>query len=69
MLNNTNVLSYNAHLKEFAESYGCKYIDIHSYMADSTGGLAKKFCADKYVHLTNEGAKRWVAVLKAYTEY
>lgn len=68
-LNNTNVLKYNAQLKAFAESNGYKYIDVHPYMQDSTGGLATCYCSDSYVHLTNEGAQRWIAVLKAYTGY
>lgn len=68
-LNNENVLKYNAQLKNFAESNGYKYIDIHPYMQDSTGGLATCYCSDSYVHLTNEGAQRWIAVLKAYTGY
>ena len=68
-LNNANVLKYNEKLQNFAQNNGCKYIDIHPYMQDSTGGLATVFCSDKYVHLTNEGAQRWIAVLKAYTGY
>lgn len=68
-LNNANVLKYNAQLKAFAESNGYKYIDVHPYMQDSTGGLATCYCSDSYVHLTNEGAQRWIAVLKAYTGY
>ncbi|MBR4972428.1 MAG: hypothetical protein IKY59_05605 [Oscillospiraceae bacterium] len=68
-LTNKNADKYNARLKEFAEQNGCKYIDIASYMKDETNGLATKFCSDEYVHLSTAGAKRWVAVLKAYTEY
>ena len=68
-LTNANVLKYNEKLRNFAQNNGCKYIDIHPYMQDSTGGLATIFCSDKYVHLTNEGAQRWIAVLKAYTGY
>ena len=68
-LNNANVLAYNEQLKAFADANGCAYIDIHPYMTDSTGGLATKYCADKYVHLTKAGAKTWVAVLKAYSGY
>ena len=68
-LNNSNVNAYNTKLQAFAQSNGCKYIDIFPYMKDSTGGLATEFCSDSYVHLTNEGARRWIAVLKAYTGY
>ena len=68
-LNNTNVVKYNEKLKAFASANGCKFINIHPYMLDSTGGLATMYCSDKYVHLTNAGAKTWIAVLKAYTGY
>lgn len=68
-ITNTNADSYNAKLKTFAESNGCKFIDVASYMKDSTGGLATAFCSDSYVHLTTEGAKTWVQVLKAYKNY
>lgn len=65
-ITNANANSYNAQLKTFAEANGCKFIDIASYMKDSTGGLATAFCSDSYVHLTTDGAKTWVQVLKAY---
>ncbi len=68
-ITNANANSYNAQLKTFAESNGCKFIDVASYMKDSTGGLATAFCSDSYVHLTSEGAKTWIQVLKAYKNY
>lgn len=68
-LNNKRVDEYNAKLKTFAQNNGYKFIDIAPYMKDSTGGLATKFCSDSYVHLTDEGAKTWIKVLKAYTGY
>ena len=68
-LKNPNVNAYNEKLQAFAESNGCKYIDVASYMKDSTGGLATRFCSDSFVHLTDEGAIAWIKVLKAYTGY
>lgn len=68
-LNNANVRIYNSRLKEFAASHDCKFIDIYPYMLDSTGGLVPAYCSDAYVHLTDEGAQRWIDVLKAYTGY
>ena len=68
-LNNKNVDKYNARLETFAAENDCKYIDIASYMKDSTGGLATVFCSDNYVHLTYAATERWVKVLKAYTGY
>ena len=68
-LKNPNVNAYNEKLQAFAESNGCKYIDVASYMKDSTGGLATKFCSDSFVHLTDAGAIVWIKVLKAYTGY
>lgn len=68
-LNNKNVNAYNQKLQAFAQANGCKYIDIASYMRDSTGGLATPYCSDSYVHLTEAGAKAWIQVLMAYTGY
>lgn len=68
-LTNANANTYNAQLKTFAENNGCKFIDVASYMKDSTGGLATAFCSDSFVHVTDAGAKTWVQVLKAYDNY
>lgn len=68
-LNNANVDTYNDRLEEFAAANGCVYIDVASYLKDSTGGLATAFCSDEYVHLTDEGASTWIKVLKAFTGY
>ena len=68
-LNNKNADTYNDLLETFAAENDCKYIDIASYMKDSTGGLATVFCSDNYVHLTYAATERWVKVLKAYTGY
>lgn len=68
-LNTALTEKYNAELKPFAESHGCKFIDVAPYMKDSTGGLATPYCSDKYVHVTDAGADTWIKVLKAYTGY
>lgn len=64
-LNNSRMDQYNARLKTYAQENGCIYIDIASHMKDSTGGLAAQYCSDKYVHLTVEGCKLWIEILKA----
>lgn len=68
-LNNHNADLYNQRLKTFAETNGCRYVDVASYMKDGTGGLATEYCSDSYVHLTDRGAAAWVAVLKDYAGY
>ncbi len=65
-LKNPNVDAYNAKLKTFAQSNGCTFIDVAPYMKDSTGGLATVYCSDSFVHLSTEGAKAWVKVLRAF---
>ncbi len=67
-LNNTAADAFNEELKIFAEEKNCIYVDIASYMKDETGGMAKKYCSDEYVHLTELGAKVWIQVLKAFAE-
>lgn len=68
-LNNTNIDAYNVALKSFAQSNGCKFIDVAPYMKDSLGGLATPYCSDEYVHVTDAGVDTWIKVLKAYTGY
>ena len=68
-LNNTSIDQYNAMLQNLAYSYGCYYVDVASYLKDSTNGLAADYCSDNYVHLTTAGAKVWIKVLKAYAGY
>lgn len=67
-LNNPNTDSYNKQLVAFAEENGCVYLDIASYMKDSTGGLAEVYCSDEYVHLTRAAAETWIKVLIAFAE-
>jgi len=64
-LNNARMDQYNARLQAFAQENGYHYIDIASHMKDSTNGLAAQYCSDSYVHLTVEGCKLWVSILKS----
>ncbi len=65
-LNNALIEEYNEKLKEFAKENSCAYMDIASFMKDSSGALATDYCSDNFVHLTDAGAQAWVKVLKAY---
>ena len=67
-LTNENVDLYNEMLRSLAEETGCFYIDVASYLKDYTGGMAKAYTSDRYVHLTNEGAEVWAKVLRAYAD-
>jgi len=58
---------YNELLQQFAYQNGCYYIDIASYMKDSTNGLDARYCSDKYVHLNWSGIQLWINILKAST--
>ena len=64
-INNPYMDQLNAALKDFADSKGYHFIDINSYMKDSTGGLAAPYCSDEYVHVTDAGVQTWIKVLKA----
>ena len=68
-LNNKRADEFNQALQAFARENGYTYIDVASYMKDSTGGLAEKYCSDQYVHIRTEGAKVWVSVLRAFDGY
>jgi len=62
-LNNANMDEFNSRLNTFASENGCYFIDVASYMKDSTGGLASVYCSDGYVHLSDAGAETWIKVL------
>lgn len=63
-LNNERMDAYNARLRTFAEENDCIYVDIATSMKDSTGGLAKAYCSDEYVHFTDAGCRVWISVLE-----
>ena len=54
---------YNVQLQAFAQSNGCYYIDIATYLKDSSGSLAAAYCSDSYVHFTDAACAVWVKVL------
>lgn len=62
---NKNVETLNGLLRTFAANNGCRFLDVAPYMKDSTGGLARAYTADRYVHLSNDGARAWIKVLYA----
>lgn len=68
-LTNSNIHTYNFLLRFLAEEYGFGYIDIAPYLQDCTGGLAKVYSSDQYVHITEEGVAVWVSALRAFAGY
>ena len=68
-LTNGNIRDYNFVLQFLAEELECGYINISPYLQDSTGGLAKVYSSDQYVHITEDGVAVWVSVLRAYGNY
>ena len=67
-LTNERMDTYNENIKAMCVERGLHYIDIASYLKDSTNGLAKEYTSDKYVHLTNAANEVWVQVLKNYLQ-
>ena len=62
---NKNVEALNVALRQFAANNGCIFLDIAPYMKDSTGGLARAYTSDRYVHMSNDGCRAWIKVLYA----
>lgn len=62
---NENVEIINANLRQFAADNGCIFIDIAPYMRDASGGLAREYTCDNYVHMSSAGCKTWIKVLFA----
>lgn len=68
-LNNANIHACNFALRFFCEHNNCGFIDICPYLQDGSGGLAKEYCSDRYVHITQSGVDVWISVLRAYAYY
>lgn len=62
-LNNTNMDKYNDRLEVFAAENDCYFINVNTPFKDNTGGLAPKYCSDKYVHFTDVACELWVKIL------
>lgn len=59
-LNNKNVNKLNKNLKKYCKKKkDVYYIDITTPLKDKSGGLAKKYTSDKYVHITMAGYRVW----------
>lgn len=68
-VNNQAIGDFNSRLPAFAEENNCVFIDIASWLVDSTGGTATAFSSDKYVHINADGMQVWIDALKACTDY
>ena len=69
LVNNTAIREFNSRLPAFAEENDCVFIDVATWLLDSTGGTSSQFTSDKYVHINTKGMQVWVQVLKACTDY
>lgn len=59
-LNNKHVNKLNKNLEKYCKKKkDVYYIDITTPLKDKSGGLAKKYTSDKYVHLTMAGYRVW----------
>lgn len=63
-LNNQNLDAYNAKLKSLAAKKGCVYVEVAASLKDGNGALAERYCSDKQCHLTEDGVRVWLRVLK-----
>ena len=63
-LTNANMDAYNKRLQEFAEVNECYFVNVNNPFKDAaTGGLAKKYCSDEYVHFTDAACELWAKIL------
>ncbi len=67
-LNNKSIDEYNDLLKTFANNNGYTYLDVTSYLKDSSNGLKKSYSGDNYVHLSNSGNDVYISVLESYAQ-
>lgn len=62
-LTNAKMDEYNQKLQAFAQANDCVYVDIATPMKDSNNGLAKAYCSDDFVHMTNPGCALWFEII------
>lgn len=63
---NEEIDEFNARLQDFAEEYGCHYVDIATPLKDERGALPLKYCWDLDVHLNSDGCRIWANTIKSY---
>ena len=64
---NTDVQKLNDSIKELADSYNMKYIDLYSLLVDEHNDLPKEYSVDG-VHMTGAGYAIWIDALKNIAE-
>lgn len=65
-LNNDNIAKYNVLLQEMAEENGWGYLDLCTPISDGEGNLAKEYCSDGFVHLSQSAYALWESELIDY---
>jgi lysophospholipase L1-like esterase/uncharacterized protein YraI len=65
-MNNNRINSFNEKLERMCSSLNLQYIDVASSFKNSGGKLRSSYSSDDYVHISKEGYKVWVDVLREY---
>ena len=65
---NSLVAEYNQKMRELAQEKGCLYLDLHCYVEDHCGRMARDYNLDGY-HLNETGYHTWMKVLRYYAQY
>ncbi|MEW6001528.1 MAG: GDSL-type esterase/lipase family protein [Nitrospirota bacterium] len=64
-ISSQTIKKVNESLKIYAHEKGLCYIDLYDKLADSTGQLDARYSVDG-IHLTSEGYRIWLEILKPY---
>lgn len=67
-LNNANITDLNNRMKTYCQNNGYGYVDITSYLIDSTGSLRADLCSDGYVHQKPAAYAIWTSALRNYAK-
>ena len=65
-MSNSRIDSFNEKLIKMCSSLQISYIDVASSFKDSNGRLRSSYSSDDYVHISKDGYKVWVDVLRDY---
>lgn len=61
------IKDFNIKIEEIAQKYGCTYINLWPFLADSNGNLKRAYTNDG-LHLTGAGYKAWTSGIESYVK-
>ncbi len=68
-LDNDQIRRVNEQLAQLALAQGCRYLNLHEFLADDNGDLKAELAAEDGIHLNGTGYKQWVDYISRHVAY